>query len=332
MLIRLCLLLIFMIIMSGCSQKVLIKVLEPAEIDRASATKKISVVSFKNDKVGLSNKIETILVNKKIDNEKYFTVVSRKDLNKIINEQKLQNSGLIDLSTAVEVGNLIGAQAIISGSVGRATLKDTRYYADRIRCQDLKCKKFTIYKVRCTKRLVGLSAEIRMVDVTKGDVIYANKMNQTSTWKHCIDNSRLLPSREIAAQLLADKMAEDFTHKLTPGYRYFKVDLLDDADIDYNDKSEKLLEVSIEYIKQNRYDKAENFLIDLIDETKQKSYVPFYNLGVIKEAQGEYVEAQKYYEYADNLVIEPVKEISEAYIRIQKLITKNNKTTKQLSR
>lgn len=287
---------------------------------------------FENDRIGLSNKIEANLVNKRIDNQKYFTIVNRKDFNKIIGEQKLQNSGLIDVSTAVEVGSLIGAQAIISGRVGRATSNDTYYRENRIRCLDKKCKETRKYRVRCTKRIVGLSAEIRMVDVTKGDLIYANTMNETSSWRHCQDDSRALPTREIAAQKLATQIASKFTYKLTPHYRYFRVVLLEDPDIEYNDREEKLLEVSIEYIKQSRYDKAERFLIDLIDSTNQKSYVPFYNLGVIKEAQGNYADAQEYYKSADDLVIEPVAEVSGAYLRIQGLIENDNKSKEQLSR
>ena len=332
MLLRLFLLSIILVIMSGCSQKVQIRALEPAEIDRASSTKKISVAPFMNDSIGLSNKIESNLVNKRINNKKYFTIVSRKDFSKIINEQKIQNSGLIDISTVVEVGNLIGAEAIISGNVGRATSKDTRYYENRIRCLDKKCKESVRYSVRCTKRVVGLSAEIRMVDVTKGDIIYADTMNKTSIYKHCKDDSRALPSTEIVAQQLAGKIAAEFTYKLTPHYRYFRVVLLEKPDIDYDDRQERLLEVSLQYIKQQRYDKAEKFLVDLIDSTHKKSYVPFYDLGVIKEAQGKYVEAEEYYKFADDLAIEPVDEISRAYIRIQRLISKNNKTQEQLSR
>ena len=64
---RLFLLSIIVIIMSGCAQKVNIRALEPAEIDRAAKTKKITVVPFENDRVGLSNKIEANLVNKKIN-------------------------------------------------------------------------------------------------------------------------------------------------------------------------------------------------------------------------------------------------------------------------
>ncbi len=329
---KILMLLLILIINSGCSQKVKIRSLEPAEIGRASTAKKVTVMEFKNDRIGLSDKIEAKLSNKKIDSKSYFTMINRKDFNKIIEEQKIQNSGLVDVSTVVEVGNLIGAEAIISGNVGRATSNDTHFLEPRIACADKKCKTFRTYNVRCTKRVVGLSAEIRMVDVTKGDIIYADTMRRTSEYKHCVDDSRAFPSTEIAAQKLADTIAENFTSKLTPHYRFFEVVLLEKPDIDYNKQDEKLLDVSLEYIKQNRFDKAERFLIDLVDATQQKSYVPFYNLGVIKEAQGAYSEAQKYYKMADDLVVEPVEEINGAYVRIQNLIQKSNMAKEQIVR
>lgn len=319
-------------IFGGCSQKVAIRALEPAEIDRAAMTKKVSVAPFENDNLGLSNKIETNLVKEKIDNKEYFTVISRKDFDKIISEQKIQNSGLVDVSTVVGVGNLLGAQAIISGRVGQPAVKDTHFYEERSECVDKKCKETKKYSVRCTKRAVGLSAEIRMVDISKGDIIYADTLNKTSEYKHCQDSSSGLPTAETALQALAYKIADDFSVKLIPQYRYFEVVLLDSPDIKYSSQEEKLLEASLEYIRQNRLDKAEKLLVDLIDSTGQKSYVPFYNLGVIKEAQGVYVEAQKYYKMADDLVVEPVREVSVAYVRIGDMIEKSNKAKEQLLR
>lgn len=320
------------IVISGCSQTISVRVLEPSQIERAASTKKISVVEFKNDSVGLSNKIEAQLANKKIDNKNYFTMISRKDFKKIIDEQKIQNSGLVNVSDAVEVGNLIGAEAIISGSVSKVASNDTNYLSERIGCADNKCKTFTVYKVRCTKRIVSLSADIRMIDVAKGDIIYADTISKSSEFSHCSDDSTALPSAEIAARKLSDSIATNFTYKLTPYYRYFEVVLLEKPDIDYGDNEKKLLEVSLEYIKQNRYDKAEKYLVDLIDSTRQKSYVPFYNLGVVKEAQGDYAEAQKYYNIADEMVIEPVEEVSLAYVRIQNLIEKSSIAKEQLSK
>lgn len=321
---------LFMFFMGGCSQRVAIKALEPAEIDRATLTKKISVTDFQNDKVGLSNKIETKIISKKIDGKSYFTLISRKDFNEIISEQKIQNSGLVDVSTAVELGKILGAEALISGSVGRVASSDTSFYEKRTRCLDKKCKSVQNYSVRCTKRTIGLSADLRMVDIAKGDIIYANTFNKSGEWKHCSDDSRSLPSVEVVAQSLANIIADEFTTKLTPHYRYFEVTLLDSADIKYSSKEKQLLEVSLEYIKQSRYDKAEKFLIDLIDSTNQKSYVAFYNLGVVKEAEGNYKEAREYYMMADELMIKPVKEISMANLRINELIEKYNRAKQQL--
>lgn len=295
-------------------------------------TKKITVTNFYNDRVGLSNKIEANLVRFQIDNKNYFTVVGRNDFDKIIREQRLQNSGLVDPKTATEVGQLIGAQAIISGNVGRATSQDSYFYERRSRCADKECKKLVYYNVRCKKRLVGLSSEMRIVDVTKGDIIFADTLSNNAVYKHCSDDQRVIPSTEIAAQRLASNMANNFTYKLTPHYRNFNVTLLEDPDLDYTDAQEKLLEFSLKYIEQRRYDKAENLLKKLVDTTGSKSYVPFYNLGVIAEARGKYAEAKEYYAYADNLMVEPVEEINTAVSRIERLISKREKTREQIKR
>ncbi|MFA6197153.1 MAG: CsgG/HfaB family protein [Sulfurimonas sp.] len=325
-------LLLVVFMMHGCAQRVNVKALVPAEIDRATSTKNIAITDFKNDFVGLRGKIESNLANQKINNQTFFTLVSRTDIDKVIREQKIQNSGLVETSEAVEVGNLIGAQAIISGDVGRVTSNDTFYYEERVRCADKKCKELVTYNVSCNMRVVGLSAQIRMIDIAKGDIIYADTMTRASEFRHCIDDYRAIPSSEIAAQELANEISNEFTYKLTPHYHYFSVVLLEDPDLDYNDAQEKLLESSLEYIKQNRYDKAEKLLMDLVDSTGKQSFVAFYNLGVVKEAQGEYKKAQEYYKIADNLMVEPVEEISIAHNRIASMIENQSKTQKQMAR
>lgn len=324
--------LLLLFLMSGCAQKVQVKALEPAEIDRVAYTKKIAVSNFKNDRVGLASKIEANLASFKIDRKNYFTMISRNDFDKIIKEQKIQNSGLITQGTAVTVGNLVGAQAIISGNVGSPTSQDSHYYEPRARCADKKCSELVYYKVKCVKRVVGLSAEVKIVDVEKGDIIFADTLNRSATYSHCSDDSHPLPSQGMAAQYLSTGMANAFTYRLTPHYKEFGVSLLDEPDLDYTDEQEKLLEVSLTYIEQNRYDKAEQFLTELIDSTASKSYVAFYNLGVVKEAQGNYQEAKEYYGYADELMVEPVEEINNAVVRINKLIDKRQKTREQLAR
>ncbi|MDB2562702.1 hypothetical protein N9X61_03775 [Sulfurimonas sp.] len=320
------------LVFNGCSNHVKIKALKPAEIDRATTTKNIAVVAFKNDRVGMSSKIESNLARYRIENKPFFTMVSRSDLNQVIREQKLQNSGLVDTKDIVEVGELIGAQAIISGNVGRSSLSDSHYYEKRMRCRDKKCKDVYYVRVGCTKRVISLSADIKMVDVSRGDIIYADNLSRSSKFHHCRDDSRILPSKESVAQNLAMSIANSFTYKLTPHYRYFNVELLDDPDLDYTDEQEDLLEHALEYMELNRYDKAAKLLTSLIETTDQQSYIAFYNLGVVKEAQGNYKKAKLYYEKADSLTLEPVEAVSIAYNRINAVIDEHNIIKQQMNR
>ena len=317
------------IFMSGCAQKVSVRALQPAEVSRAALTKKVAVTPFQNDQPNISGKIEAGLAKHKLDGKQYFTIISRQDLNKVLTEQKIQNSGIIDPSTATEVGKLIGAQAIISGRTGKPSTADTNFYETRIKCNKDHCWEVT---VSCKKRIAGLNAEIRMIDTQKGDIIYADTINKKGSWKHCQDDSRALPSTNMAAQTLASQIASDFTYKLVPHYVYYDVTLLEDPDLEYTDQQEALLDNALLFIKQKRYDRAKKILNKLIASTNGKSYVPIYNIAVVTEAEGQYEAAKELYIKADNLTVKPVKEINIAINHIDQVIEKNKQALKQLKK
>lgn len=48
-----------------------------------------------------------------------FTVVERGDLNKLLTEQKLQSSGATDSATAVKLGQMLGASALLMGNLNK---------------------------------------------------------------------------------------------------------------------------------------------------------------------------------------------------------------------
>jgi curli biogenesis system outer membrane secretion channel CsgG len=321
-----------LLLLSGCSQTVRMKAIVPAEIDRAASTKTIAVSRFENDSVNLSGKIEAQIAKQLLDGTPYFTIVSRNDFDRLIKEQKLQNSGLLEPSQAVDVGKLMGAEAIISGSVSKPSISDSNYYEQRSKCMDKKCKDIRYYDVRCIKRAASLWAEIRMVDVEKGDIIYADRIKKSDAWRHCMDDAAILPSRTMASQSLADEIVTAFSEKLMPHYRHFEVELLEKPDLEYTDEQEALLENALKYIDKERLGKAQELLTRLIDSTAQRSYVPFYNLGVIKEAQGAYEEAKELYERADALSMKPVDAIDTAYVRIRKVIADYEKSRAQITR
>jgi len=337
-----------MLLMTGCAQKVRIKALQPAEVGAMASKKKVAVSKFKNDKVGLSGKIESQIARHKLDKKRYFTVLSRKDIDKIIAEQKLQSSELMDEATSAKIGKLVGAQAIINGEVASANAESSTYQEDREKClQYYKqggCAQYRYYKVTCHTTQAEVSANINIVDVETGSIIYGDTISKEYSGDSCkagrtnlglfiLDSGpKRILSKAQALNKLADAIASEFVYKLTPNYIYFSVGLLDEIELEnVTDKENKQFETALEYIKVARYDKAKQLLGQLMKELDGKSYVVAYVFGVVQEATGKFDKAKELYTLADNLTVEPVDEINLAIKRIDALIEKRDEARKQMN-
>jgi curli biogenesis system outer membrane secretion channel CsgG len=320
-------------LVSGCSQKVQIKALNPAEVGEMSNKKHIAVSHFRNDYVGLSGKIESQLAKNKLDGKNYFTVLSRKDMDLVLKEQKLQSSELLDEKTSARVGKLIGAQAIINGEVTASGEADY-YYDDRKECvkyiKDSGCVKWHYYKVRCDTMQATVAANLNIVNIETGSLIYGDTLSRNYSADSC-RVGRIL-SKDQAINQLASNIADDFVYKLTPNYVYFSVVLLEDIELDaVTDEQEEQFENSLLYIKAGRMDRADEILSKLMDEFDGKSYVVAYTYGVVKEAGGQLDEAKQLYEIADRETPKPVEEVNRAVMRINRYIDKRDEAKRQIS-
>jgi len=320
------------LLMSGCAQKVRIKALDPAEVGEMATKKKVAISGFKNDRHGLSGKIESQIAKHKLDKKRYFTVVSRKDLNKVMAEQKLQSSELMDEATATKVGKLIGAQAVINGEIASATATSGQYRESREKCLKWTkegCVRYKHYTVTCKTTQASVAANLNIVNVETGSIIYGDTINKEYNGDSC---KRAVLSKGQALNRLTSAIASEFVYKLTPHYIYFSVALLEDIELkNVTDKQEKTFENALAYIKAGRMDKAEKMLQGLLDELDGKSYVVAYVFGVVKEARGKLDEAKKIYSMADDLTVEPVDEINLAMTRIDNSIAKREEAKKQMN-
>lgn len=320
---------------TGCVQKVKMKVLEPAEVARVANTKVIAVTDFKKDYgVGLSGKIETEISKQILDGKPYFTAVDRKAINNVVREQRFQSSGLLNEETAVQLGKLIGAQALISGEITSTSSSDTHYREQRTKYRNPLKPLETAYTVNvyCKKRVIGMGATIKIVDVKRGDIVYADNLTQNKTYKHCNDDSNPLPSKAQGIEQIANIIAKSFVFKLAPHYVYISVDLIEDIEFDTADANKKGLEGALEWIKAQRYDKASEILEKLNGALQGKSYAVIYDLGVVTEAQGQLEEAQKLYKEADALTMAPVEAINNSLTRIAQTIEKRKKALAQIAK
>jgi len=339
------------LLFTSCSKQIRIRAINPAEVSEMAFKKKIAVSRFAHDRIGFSGKVEAEIAKQKINNKRYFTLLSRRDMSKILKEQKLQSSELMDEKTSARVGKLIGAQAIISGEVASANAESSSYYEDREKCikytkdsdGNYQCARHRYYRVKCDTTQASVGVNVNIVDVETGVVIYGDTINRDYSADSCKDSrtdfglisyqgtSVRILSKGQALNYLASSIAKSFVYKLTPNYIYFNVKLLDSLDLDSTSKENDTLDASLKYIEMGRYKKAKKLLENLMDSFDGKSYVVAYDYGVVHEAMGDFQTAKELYSLADDLILEPVDELNAALTRIERIIEKNREASRQIN-
>jgi len=337
------------ILATGCAQKVRIKALNPAEVGEMASKKKVAISNFKNDIVGLSGKIESQIAKQKLDKKRYFTVLSRKDMAKVVAEQKLQSSELMDEATSAKVGKMIGAQAIINGEIASANAESSSYMESKKECLNYYkdgsgCARYRFYKVKCNTTQATVAANINIVNVETGAIIYGDTLSKNYSADSCkagktnlgllmLDTGpKQILSKRQALNKLASNIASEFVYKLTPNYIYFSVGLIESIELDNaTDAQNKKFDIALQYIKAARYGKAKKLLQALMDDLDGKSYAVAYVDGVVYEATGNLDKAKELYTIADDLTVEPVPEINLAMNRIDTLIEKRDEARKQMN-
>ncbi|MFH1725506.1 MAG: CsgG/HfaB family protein [Elusimicrobiota bacterium] len=135
---------------------------EKVESKYVGPKRRIGVVEFENKsaygQARLGTAVSDILITELAKSGR-FVVVERDKLNKVLDEQKLQASGAIDARTAVEVGKILGLNAIVTGAVSQFGVKTEG----------------SEYGVVQSKRQTAEAVvDIRLVDVETGQVLYAD--------------------------------------------------------------------------------------------------------------------------------------------------------------
>ncbi len=143
-------------------QTVSVQETEKVESKFTGPKRRIGVVEFENKSAygqgRLGGAASDILVTELVKSGK-FIVVERDRMAKILEEQKLQSGGLIDQATAVKVGQVMGLEAIVVGSISQFGVK----------------KEGSDYLITQSKSQVAeVAVDLRLIDVQSGQVILAD--------------------------------------------------------------------------------------------------------------------------------------------------------------
>jgi curli biogenesis system outer membrane secretion channel CsgG len=164
------LLISFAVVLSACApgtkirqkQSTTVNATEHLESKYTGPKRRIGIVAFENKAPYAQGRIgETatdILITELVKTGK-FIVVERDKMNKILEEQKLGQSGAIDPATAAQVGKVLGLNAILTGSVSQFGVKKEG-------------KDFIISESK--QQIVECTVDIRAVDAETGQVLYAD--------------------------------------------------------------------------------------------------------------------------------------------------------------
>lgn len=139
-----------------------VKETEKVESKYTGPKRRIGVVNFENKapyaQGRLGDTATDILITELVKSGK-FIVVERDKMDKILDEQKLGQTGAIDPATAAQVGKILGLNAIVTGSVSQFGVKKEG-------------KDFIVSQSK--QQIVECTVDVRVVDAETGQVLLAD--------------------------------------------------------------------------------------------------------------------------------------------------------------
>jgi curli biogenesis system outer membrane secretion channel CsgG len=112
--------------------------------------------------------LAAILVTELVENGTYV-VLEREQLDRVLAEQDLQQSGRVDPATAVRVGQMLGAEAIVVGTVTRLAQEEQESGVS----SGISVGPVGIGGVKRKMRKVVMVTEARLVSIATGEIVAA---------------------------------------------------------------------------------------------------------------------------------------------------------------
>ncbi|GAB6099378.1 hypothetical protein JCM16358_12570 [Halanaerocella petrolearia] len=139
--------------------------------------KRIAVVEFEDSSYGYGNlgqRATSLFTAQLLDkNPKFIEVIEREQLNEVLEEQKLGASGLIDSSTAKDIGNIMGVDYLVVGEVISGDVSENKdsewvdvYYSDEEK------RRYTVQKVAYTQIF------FKLLKVSDGSVVLSKRVKK----------------------------------------------------------------------------------------------------------------------------------------------------------
>ena len=303
--------------------------LAPAKSREMTGIRRLAVLDFSgHGGRELSRDVEAALVGIRVRGAPHFTMVDREALTAVLQEMGLAQSQIIEPKTAAQIGKLIGAEAMVLGTVQDARVEDSVYTETREACADKKCRRTYTRRVFCTRRDVHVAFTPKVVRVSSGQIIASEPLRQRRVRRAC-PGDRALESGATLINQARQHAIEDFAQLIAPHVIQDRLAVLSKDSTKPPSAVKAQLAAGVRWAKEGRLDRA----CPVWKETYTlypHGYALPYNLGLCAEASGQLDEAWDWYEQADGKTQRPVREISQALERIQTRRAQQEELARQL--
>lgn len=241
-----------------------------------------------------------------------FTVVERSEIERVMKELALSQSGIVNDADAAQAGKILGVEAMIVGSVKidceQKWLSEERKEGNQTKRAD------------CEHMATNVSGAIRIVQVETGQVIASKDSRRAHDQKGCkgatladpskasekksfglgnllkSDKSSTVTSPEAAVDLCLTEIITELADYIAPAFQEQKLEF---ADVE-GDEFKRKVEAAKEALKSpslNNLNTAYAQYAAIIEQDTYNHGAQF-NLGVLYEAVGNYKKAKEKYDLA----------------------------------
>ena len=277
--------LVMMVILTSCGTTSMnIRVKRPAEVN-LKGYQKIAI----GDMVNPNNKVDkhsqdlSDEFTSTLFKSGYFEVLDRQHLAKILEEQGLGQTGLIDESSAAQIGKIIGVAVFVYGRI-----QDDKYSENTSKGDPTKDKEGKTHQKFYRDGAYNLMVNVKLIDTQTAKILAVKTLSSKKTQRTTADNSQ---APKIDPNLLFRQCVNDissqFMKLVAPHEVVVKASF---------EKDDKLPEVkqAISFFKIGEWDDGVALLQKATEKPKLKNEVrakAFYNMGLAQTYSGDFDNA-----------------------------------------
>ncbi|BDU71613.1 SHOCT domain-containing protein [Mesoterricola silvestris] len=168
-------------------------------------------------------------------------VLDRGNIEKVLGEQKLSNSGLVDEKTAVELGKLLGSPVLLFVKVQRSDVKHIPLQKTDAAWTDKKGEYHPAVTTYTSKTQVEFNGSIQAVDLASGRIYSQQRIAVSPSREESSTQGRPEYPSDTEVREMAVNMARDQVHKMLLSWtEQRKLIFYDDKDYGMKDAYKRL--------------------------------------------------------------------------------------------